>query len=159
MIQGSLEANVFRCGEIKIINDDDLNSITLTQLSANRSIIDLRTEEPYADMYPNVKGLSYIRLSATNNVTIYKDTTMDGILTTGNTTIHDDLTVHGNLSYTGDGSYTNSEIDDLLDLKMNPTGNTTTNGALTITGNLTNNGDSSSDSYTKQKHIRSHFSK
>ena len=30
VISGSLEANVFRCGEIRIINDDDLNALTLT---------------------------------------------------------------------------------------------------------------------------------
>ena len=44
-IQGSLDAYLFRCGEINIKNDGDLNSLTLTQLSANRRIIDLMTEE------------------------------------------------------------------------------------------------------------------
>ena len=38
-----------------------------------------------------------------------KITTIDGILTTGNTTINGDLTI--NVVYTGDDSYTNSEID------------------------------------------------
>ena len=32
---GSLEANVFRCGEITNINDDDLNTLALTQLTSN----------------------------------------------------------------------------------------------------------------------------
>ena len=54
MIQGSSEANVFRCGDIKIINDDDFNALTLTQLTANESIIDLRTEGPFANMYLQV---------------------------------------------------------------------------------------------------------
>ena len=150
MLQGSLEANVFRCGEIKIVNDDDLNSLTLTQLSSNRSIIDLRTEEPYADMYLNVKRFSYIRLSTTNNITIYKDTTIDGILTIGNTTINGDLTINGNLAYTGDDSYTNPEVDDLLDLKINTTGKTTINKDLASTCNFTYNGDSSNSSYTTE---------
>ena len=35
VISCSLEANVFRCGEIKVISDDDLNALTLTQLTAN----------------------------------------------------------------------------------------------------------------------------
>ena len=56
----------------------------MTQLSANRSTIDLRTEEPYADMYLKVKGFSYTGLPTTNNITIYKDTTIDGFLTTEN---------------------------------------------------------------------------
>ena len=34
LISISLEANVFRCGEIKTINDDDVNALTLTQLTA-----------------------------------------------------------------------------------------------------------------------------
>ena len=54
VIQGSPEANVFRCGDIKIINDDDFNALTLTQLTANESIIDLRTEGPFANMYLQV---------------------------------------------------------------------------------------------------------
>ena len=45
VISNSLEANVFRCGEIKMINGDDLNALTLIQLTANGSIMDLRTEE------------------------------------------------------------------------------------------------------------------
>ena len=54
VIQGSSEANVFRCGDIKIINDDDFNALTLTQLTANESIIDLRTEGPFANMHLQV---------------------------------------------------------------------------------------------------------
>ena len=69
-MQGSLDAYLFRCGEIKIKNDDDLNSLTLTQLSANRNIIHLRTEESYADMCLTVKGFPYVILSTTNNITI-----------------------------------------------------------------------------------------
>ena len=46
---------LFRCGEIKIKSGDDLNSLTLTQLSATSSIIDLRTEVPFADMYLTLK--------------------------------------------------------------------------------------------------------
>ena len=37
-------------GETRMTNDDDLNALTPTQLTANGSIIDLRTEESYADM-------------------------------------------------------------------------------------------------------------
>ena len=88
VISNNSEANVFRCGGIKIINDDDLNALTLAQLTANESIIDSRTEEPDAEMNLKVKGFPYIGLSATNNITLYKDTTIDGILTTGNTTIN-----------------------------------------------------------------------
>ena len=66
-IQGSLGAYLFRCGEIKLTKGDDLNSLTLTQLSANRNIIDLRTEVSFADMYSKVKGFSYIGLSTTDN--------------------------------------------------------------------------------------------
>ena len=54
MIQGSSEANVFRCGDIKIISDDDFIAVTLTQLTANESIIDLRTEGPFTNMYLQV---------------------------------------------------------------------------------------------------------
>ena len=43
-IQGELESWVFRCGEIEIKNDDGLNCLSLMQLTANESIIDLRTE-------------------------------------------------------------------------------------------------------------------
>ena len=48
VISGSLEADVFRCGEINNINDDDLSALALTQLTANGSIIDLRTMESVA---------------------------------------------------------------------------------------------------------------
>ena len=102
IISSSLEANVFRCCEIKVINDDDLNALTLTQLTANESIIDLRTEEPYADMDLKVKGLSYIGLPTTNTITLHKDTAIYGVLTTGSTTIHRNLTLTGNLKYNGD---------------------------------------------------------
>ena len=44
--------------------------LTLTQLAANESIIDLRTEESFANMYLNFKGTSYIGLSTTNNIII-----------------------------------------------------------------------------------------
>ena len=76
VISISLEANVFRDGETTIINDDDLNALTLTQLTTNEYIIDLRTEISFANMYLRVKGFSYIGLSATNNTTFYKDTTV-----------------------------------------------------------------------------------
>ena len=104
VISCSLEANVFRCGEIININGDDLNALTLTQLTTNKSIIDLRTEETFANMLLNVKGFSYIGLSTTNNITLYKDTTIDGILTIGNTTINVDLTITYNLTPDGDSS-------------------------------------------------------
>ena len=97
VIPGSLEAKVFRCGEITFINDDDLNALTLTHLTANGSIIDLRTQESVANTYLKIKGLSYIGLPATNNITLYKDTNIDGIPTTGNTTINGDLTLTSNL--------------------------------------------------------------
>ena len=87
-------------------------------------------------MYLNVKGFPYIRLPTTNNITIYRDTALDGILTTGNTTINCDLTVNGKLAFTGDDSYIDSEIDDFLDLKISTAGNTTINGDLTVTCNF-----------------------
>ena len=68
VIPCSSEADVFRCGEIRIINGDDLNA--LTQLTANESIIGLRTEEPYADMNLKVKGFPHIGLSTTDNITL-----------------------------------------------------------------------------------------
>ena len=80
VISGSLEANVFRCGGINHISDDDLNALALTQSTANEPIIDLRTEESVATMYLKVKGLSYIGLSTTNNITLYEDTTLSGSL-------------------------------------------------------------------------------
>ena len=119
VIHGSLDAYVFRCGEIKIQNDDDLHSLTLTQLAANENTIDLRTEESFANMYLKIKGTSYIGLPTTNNIAMYKYTSIDGDLTTGNTTIICDLTVTGNFTYTGDSSYTKSEMYDRLDLNMN----------------------------------------
>ena len=73
-------------------------------------------------MYLKVKGFSYIGLSTTNNITLYKNTAIYGVLTTGNTTINGDLTVTGNLTYNGDSSsdsYTKTEIDDKLFLKVN----------------------------------------
>ena len=135
VISCSLEANVVRCGEIKTINDDDLNALTLTQLTANESIIDLRTEESVDNMHLKVKGFSYIGLSTTNNNTLYKDTTIDGILTTGNTTVNEDLTITGNLTYNGDSSsdsYTKTEIDYKLFLKVNQSDG----GNVALTGNL-----------------------
>ena len=69
--------------------------------------------ESFVNMYLKVKGCPYIGLSTTNNITLYKDTTIDGILTTGNTTINGDLTVTGHLTYNGDSSsdsYTNKHI-------------------------------------------------
>ena len=70
-------------------------------------------------MYLKTKGTSYIGLSTTNYIRTYKDTPIDGTLTTGDTTINEDLIITGNFTYTGDGSYTKSEIDDRLDLKVN----------------------------------------
>ena len=73
-----MDAYVFRCGEIKIERDGDLNSLTLTHLAANESINDLRTEESFASMYLKIEGTSYIGLSTTNNIRIYKNTYIDG---------------------------------------------------------------------------------
>ena len=103
-IQGSLYAYLLRCGEIKIQRDDDLNSLTLTQLAANSSIIGLRTGESFANMYLKNKGASYIILSTTNNITMYKNTSIDGNLTTGNASINCDLTVDCSFTYTGHGN-------------------------------------------------------
>ena len=80
MISGSLEADVFRGAEIIIINDGDSNALALTQLTANAYIIDLRTEISFANMCLKVKGFSYIGLSTTKNITLYKDTTISGNL-------------------------------------------------------------------------------
>ena len=120
IISGSLEANIFRCGEIKLINDDGLNALILTQLTTNKSIIGSRTEESVASMYLNIKGSSYIGWSTTGNITLYRDTTIDETLTTGNTTIHGDLTVTGNLTYNGDSS---SEALDAQILTLNKPSN------------------------------------
>ena len=76
-------------------------------------LIDLRTEESVANMYLKVKGLPYIGLSTTNNIISYKDPAIDGILTTGNTTINGDLTVTGNLTYNGDSSSGNLDAQRL----------------------------------------------
>ena len=138
VISGSLEANVFRCGEITTINGDDLNALTLTQLTANQSIIDLRTEESFANLYLKVKGFSYIGLPTTNNIALYKDTTIDGSLTAGNTTINGDLTVTGNLTYNGgssSGSYTKTEIYGKLFFKVNQSYGEV-HGKLRINGGL-----------------------
>ena len=73
-------------------------------------------------MYLKIKGFSYIGLPTTNNITLYKDTTIGGVLTTGNTTINGDLTITYNLIYNGGSSsdsYTKVEIDDKLFLKVN----------------------------------------
>ena len=76
VIQCVLDAYAFRRGEVNIKNDDDLNSLTLTQLAANEYIIDLRTEESFANTYVKIKGTSYIGLSTTNNSIMYKDTSI-----------------------------------------------------------------------------------
>ena len=78
-------------------------------------MINLRTEESFANVRLKAKGFSYTGLQTTNNITLYKDATIDGIVTIGNTTINCDLTINGNLVYTGDNSYTNSEMDDLFE--------------------------------------------
>ena len=62
----------------------------MTQLAANASIMDLNTEESFANMYLEIKGTSYTGLSTTKHITMYKDTSIDGNLTTGNTTINGD---------------------------------------------------------------------
>ena len=80
-IQGELGAYVFRCGQMIIKNDDDLNCLSLIQLTENESIIDLRTEESFAYMYFRIKGTSFIRLSTTtgyDNITLFKDTNING---------------------------------------------------------------------------------
>ena len=104
---------MFRCGEIQVISDDDLNALTLTQLTATESIIDLRTDDSFANMYLKSVGGPYIGLSTISNITLYKDTTIDGRSTIGNTTINGDLTVTCKLTYSGDSSsdaYTTTEI-------------------------------------------------
>ena len=83
-------------------------------------MIDLRTEEPVANMYLTIKGFSYIGLSTTNNITLYKGATIDGILTIGNTTIHGYLTVTCNLTYNGDSG---SGILDAQRLTLNKPSN------------------------------------
>ena len=55
-IQGMLDAYLFRCGEIRIKNDDDLNCLSMIQLTANESIIDLRTEDTFANTYFKING-------------------------------------------------------------------------------------------------------
>ena len=52
-----------------------------------------------------VKGCSYMGSSTPNNITLDKDTTVDGMLTTGDTTITCDLAVDGNVVFAGDDAY------------------------------------------------------
>ena len=62
-------------------NNDDLNCLSLIQLTANESIIDLITEESFANMYFRIKGTSFMRLSTTtgfNNITLFKDAVING---------------------------------------------------------------------------------
>ena len=105
-----LEAYIFRCGEIRINNDDDLNCLSMIQLTPNDSIFDLRTEESSAKMHFNINGETYLRLSTTDtdNISLYKDTyiygglnttnvNINGILNTGHTTINGDNIVTGRL--------------------------------------------------------------
>ena len=84
-IQGGLGAYLFRCGEIRNKSDDDINCLSMIQLTANESIIDLRTEDTFANMYFKINGESYIILSTTDNISMYKDIKIYGVLTTGNT--------------------------------------------------------------------------
>ena len=105
-IQGDLSAYVFRCGEIKINNDDDLNSLSMKQLTPHDSIFDLRTEESSAKMHFNIKGENFMSLSTADNISMYKDTNIYGVLTTGNTTINGVLntghtTINGDTIVTG----------------------------------------------------------
>ena len=83
MISCSLEAGIFRGGEIRIVSGDDLHALTLTQFTANGSIIDLRTEISFANMYLKVKGFFIHKLSTTNTLTLYKNTTTSGNLNVG----------------------------------------------------------------------------
>ena len=76
-------------------------------------------QESFADMYLKFKRISYIGCSTTNKIIMNKGTPIDGNSTTGNTTINCVLTVTGNFTYTGGGSYTQSEIDDRLELQIN----------------------------------------
>ena len=46
----------------------------MVQLTPNEPILDLRTEEPFANMHFKINGDTYIRLSTTDNITMYKDT-------------------------------------------------------------------------------------
>ena len=71
-------------------------------------------------MYLKVKGCSYIGLSTTDNITLYKHTTRYGILTTENTTINGDLSVICNLACNGDSS---SGILDAQRLTLNKPSN------------------------------------
>ena len=72
--------------------------------------------------------------STTNNITLYKDTTIDGILTAGNTAINGDLTVIGNLTYNGGSS---SGILDAHRLTLNKPSNDSV-APLEITNNSQN---------------------
>ena len=79
-IPGGLDAYLFRCGEIRIKNDDDLNCLSMVQLTANESIMGLRTEGTFAKMYFKINGDSYIRLSTTDNISKYKDININTVL-------------------------------------------------------------------------------
>ena len=81
-----------------------------------------------------VKGFSYIGFSTTDNITLYKDTTIDKNLTTGNTTINEYLTVTCNLTYNGDSSSGSSRgILDAHRLTLNKPSNDSETPLKTIT--------------------------
>ena len=77
----------------------------MIQLTANESILDLRTEETFANMYFKINGESYMRLSTTDNISMYKDINIYGVLTTGNTNINGEL-ITGNTTINGDSVIT-----------------------------------------------------
>ena len=129
-IQGELDAYLFRYREIRIKNDDDLNCLSMIQLTANESIIDLRTEETFANMYFKINGESYIRLSTTDNISMYKDINIYGVLTTGNTNINGELTT-GKTTINGDNVITGR-----LEVGQNPN---TNNNWITINSDNSNN--------------------
>ena len=113
-IQGRLDAYLFRCGEIRIKNDGDFNCLSMIQLTANESIIDWRTEATCANTCFKINGDSYIRLSTTDNISMYKDVNRYGVLATGNTIINGEL-ITGNTTINGD-----SVITGRLDVGRNP---------------------------------------
>ena len=56
-------------------------------------------------MYFKINGESYIRLSTTDNISMYKDLNIYGVLTTGNTNINGEL-ITGNTTINGDNVIT-----------------------------------------------------
>ena len=83
-ILGDLKTWAFRCLGFTLINNDDDNCLRLIQPQPNESISNTATTETTAYMCFQLKGASYIRLSTTEGVQMYKDLTVGVNASTSN---------------------------------------------------------------------------